>query len=61
MPRKKQKIDFLKIDCEGSEYDILYNLDSNLYAKIKVISLEFHDLNEQKKSGHSLANIRIFL
>ena len=50
-----EKIDFLKMDCEGSEYDILYNLESALFAKIKVISLEFHDLNEPKKSGHSLA------
>jgi FkbM family methyltransferase len=52
---KLEYIDFLKMDCEGSEYDILYNLESSLYAKIKVISLEFHDLKEPKKSGHSLA------
>jgi len=50
-----EKIDFLKIDCEGSEYDILYNLESSVYEKIMVISLEFHDINEQKKSGYSLA------
>lgn len=50
-----EKIDFLKIDCEGSEYDILYHLESSIYAKIKVISLEFHDLNEKNKSGYSLA------
>jgi hypothetical protein len=49
------KIDFLKMDCEGSEYDILYNLDPSIYKKIKVISLEFHDLNEPQKSGYSLA------
>ena len=49
-----EKIDFLKIDCEGSEYDILYNLESSIYAKIKVISLEFHDFKEEKKSGLSL-------
>jgi len=49
------KIDFLKLDCEGSEYDILYGLESSVYEKIKVISLEFHDLNDPKKSGHSLA------
>ena len=50
-----EKIDFLKMDCEGSEYDILYGLDPSIFAKIKVISLEFHDLIEPEKSGHSLA------
>jgi FkbM family methyltransferase len=50
-----EKIDFLKMDCEGSEYDILYGLDSSVFAKIKVMSLEFHDLSESKKSGYSLA------
>ena len=48
-------IDFLKLDCEGSEYDILYNLEPSIYEKIKVISLEFHDMNEPKRSGYSLA------
>ena len=51
-----EKIDFLKMDCEGSEYDILYNLETSLYAKIKLISLEFHDLNTLKQSGNSLAS-----
>ena len=52
---KIEAIDFLKMDCEGSEYDILYNLESSIYAMIKVISLEFHDLNDPKNSGDSLA------
>ena len=41
---KIDKIDFLKIDCEGSEYDILDSLTSESFEKINVISLEFHDL-----------------
>ena len=35
------QIDFLKIDAEGAEIDILHNLPK-LYKKIKKIALEFH-------------------
>jgi len=34
--------DFLKIDCEGAEYDILLNLDDTVMWKIKRICLEYH-------------------
>lgn len=37
-----QEIDFLKLDCEGAEYDIITkSLQPTLY-KIKQISMEFH-------------------
>ena len=35
-------IDFIKLDCEGSEYDILPALDSKYYAIIKEIRMEYH-------------------
>jgi FkbM family methyltransferase len=35
--------DLLKMDCEGSEKDIINDLDDELANKIKQISLEFHD------------------
>jgi FkbM family methyltransferase len=35
--------DLLKLDCEGSEKDIINDLDDELVAKINQISLEFHD------------------
>ena len=35
--------DFLKIDCEGGEYDILMNGDKETLSKIKHICLEYHD------------------
>jgi len=38
------QIDFLKMDCEGAEYGILFSLsDDFLTHKIKKISLEYHD------------------
>ena len=42
---EKNKIgacDFLKIDCEGAEYEILYNTPLKYLEKIKSITLEYH-------------------
>jgi len=38
------KIDFLKIDCEGAEYSIFENTSKEIFEKITTISMEFHDL-----------------
>jgi FkbM family methyltransferase len=35
--------DFLKMDCEGGEYDILFNASPATLEKIRNLSLEFHD------------------
>jgi len=37
------EIDLLKLDCEGAEYQILYNLPDDYFKKIKNIILEYHD------------------
>lgn len=36
-------IDILKIDIEGSEYDVLPNIDESTLSKIGQITVEFHD------------------
>ena len=36
------KIDFLKIDIEGSELEVIYSTDENLLSKCEQICLEFH-------------------
>lgn len=38
-----KRCDFLKMDCEGSEYDILLNLRQNTLKKIKKIVCEYHE------------------
>lgn len=38
-----EKIDFLKVDIEGSEYHIFENLDPLLFKKIRKIAIEVHD------------------
>ena len=39
---KLESIDFLKIDCEGGEYEILKSTSKKYLKRIKKISLEFH-------------------
>lgn len=49
------RCDLLKIDCEGAEYEILYNLPDEYFRKIKEIRLEYHNyLNNKKNTGDSL-------
>lgn len=37
------RCDFLKMDCEGMEYEILYNTPIGYLNRIESISMEFHD------------------
>lgn len=43
-------IDLLKIDCEGGEYDILYNADDTTLAQIHEIRMELHGDTGQKEA-----------
>ena len=38
-----KKIKLLKIDCEGSEYEILYNTPTEILSKIEILRGEFHE------------------
>ena len=49
------RVDFLKVDCEGSEYPILYNLDDRIYKSISVIAVETHKAPGEKENQESLA------
>jgi FkbM family methyltransferase len=37
------RIGLLKMDCEGSEYDILLNTDPSVFERIDAIALEMHE------------------
>lgn len=50
-----QKIDFLKLDCEGSEYEIIYNASSTVLDKIAVLSIETHQGKSENENRDSLA------
>jgi hypothetical protein len=38
-------VNFLKIDCEGSEYEILRSLDAANWARIQRVVIEYHDID----------------
>lgn len=40
--------DFLKMDCEGGEYDILLNSNEHIFKFIKTIVLEYHEVPNHK-------------
>lgn len=41
------RCDFLKLDCEGAEYDILYSASDSTLQRISRISMEYHVLDGQ--------------
>ena len=49
-----EKIDFLKMDCEGSEYDIVYSLPNAIFDRIGCIAIETHITNTQNHDHETL-------
>ncbi|MBD2751945.1 FkbM family methyltransferase [Spirosoma validum] len=45
-----QAIDLLKMDCEGSEYDIMYHTSPELIKRIRKMMIEVHDLDKEDKN-----------
>jgi hypothetical protein len=48
------RVDFLKMDCEGAEYDVLMACPKSALSKISRISMEFHNL-DARRNGPALA------
>lgn len=53
------EIDILKVDCEGSEYDIFYNTDPALIRRAKMILLEVHDLDADQKNIKAMSKFLV--
>ena len=51
---KLEKIDFVKMDCEGAEYSIFNSTPDSVFGKISTISMEFHDLKNEDFSANLL-------
>ena len=48
---------FLKLDCEGAEFEILYSTNEEILKRIKTITLEFHE----SPGTRSVEELRAFL
>jgi hypothetical protein len=49
-------VDLIKLDCEGSEYDIIYNTPVDVLNKIKTLVIETHEIDNQKNNLNSLTS-----
>jgi len=49
-----QHIDLLKLDCEGSEYAILYRLSDEQFEKIHLMSIESHPGTDENQNHDAL-------
>jgi FkbM family methyltransferase len=56
-----EKIDLLKIDCEGAEFEILYATPPHIFAKITEIRLEYHDQDHTTHPSYNHRDIKAFL
>lgn len=53
------RIDFLKLDCEGAEYESLYGLTPDLLSRIDFIALEHHPFVKEPRCNP--ADLKAFL
>ncbi|PIN99120.1 MAG: hypothetical protein COT90_01190, partial [Candidatus Diapherotrites archaeon CG10_big_fil_rev_8_21_14_0_10_31_34] len=51
---KIEKCDLMKIDIEGGEYPLLYDLEESIFSKIKLIAMECHKLDEKQNNPKKL-------
>lgn len=49
-----KKLDLLKLDCEGAEYEILYETPQDVLERIKEIRLEYHVLTKKRTNPNDL-------
>ena len=50
-----EEIDLLKMNCEGTEYEILEGCSGGDFDRIANLRLEYHILDDQSRNGESLA------
>jgi FkbM family methyltransferase len=51
------RIDFLKVDVEGAEYDILFNCPDETLAKIRRVVMEYHEFDGEKRTHLDLMKL----
>ena len=44
-------VNYLKIDCEGSEYEIVRSTDAADWSRIEPVVIEYHDYGRDRRHG----------
>lgn len=47
----KYKPSYLKIDCEGAEFELLYSLDKRFFSTVRVMIIEYHNIFSEKRNN----------
>jgi FkbM family methyltransferase len=50
-----ERVDLLKMDCEGAEYEILYSTPAAYFDRIREIRMEYHNLSGEGRNVDALA------
>ena len=50
-----ERVDLLKMDCEGAEYEVLYSTPDRYLERIREIRMEYHNLRAEGSNGDALA------
>ncbi len=48
---RMKQVDILKLDCEGSEYNILYGSDTETLQRVHFITMETHELDGERNTA----------
>ena len=49
-----ERVDLLKLDCEGSEYDIIYNTNEAVLQQVGLMVIEVHHIDDERCNLPSL-------
>src|SRR5690606_36188074 len=52
------RVNFLKVDCEGGEYDIFRGLDDDTFARIDRVAMEFHEYTPAQRHAELVEALR---
>jgi hypothetical protein len=44
-----QMVNYLKLDCEGSEFDILRNMSGSAWSRIERAVIEYHEFGRDRR------------
>jgi FkbM family methyltransferase len=53
-----ERVDLLKMDIEGAEYEFLYSAPASCFERVAEIRMEYHDLDGEKRN---VASLKAFL